>query len=695
MDVRRLQNLLRRDRGVDGDAQRIAQLTTLILLKTIAETRAVDDVLPTGFVVVVQDVWRSLIRSDAGATTLRNGLERLKAAAPDDCRWGALAHDFVALIEHDDILHDVVRVLEGATFGGGDRDTLGCLYESLISGLGRSRSAGEFYTPRPVVRSLIDAVRLEGGEAILDPACGSGGILIEALTRTSRKAGSTKVVGFELKRLPHLLGVANCLLHDGAAAEVLRGDGLELMLERPAPDVVVSNPPFGSAEIEVPHWLTGYRTRDTTALFVAAICERLSANGRAAIIVPEGFLYAGGGVRRVRERIAREGWIDKLVRLPGSVFAPYTSIPTNILVIDKSRHSQRISVFVQRLPAGVKAHSKTKPITSEHLSELHKWLRDPIDGADTYNLDQTHLAAQQYRLDMRPHGGAKTATLVDADLAALGKADLDLRESIHLYGQKLEQRCGDHLLVTSWMNALKWFRTDRESLWRIWQLAVRASLSGDLLLSPAPSGQSASTSATNPFGLREGWWWSTVGTLGRVVGGGTPPSDDEANFAENGTPWITPSDLRNVDARRVRGGRRSLTAKGFRESSAELLPHRSVLFTSRAPIGHVAINLDPLATNQGFKSVVCHDPAMTDFLFYYLRHATDIAYGISSGTTFKEISAARMRTMPVPQGPADQMRGLTDFWRSTYDAMDLIVTNAEAYKQLLVVQRERLLSRAA
>lgn len=161
--------------------------------------------------------------------------------------------------------------------------------------------------------------------------------------------------------------------------------------------------------------------------------------------------------------------------------------------------------------------------------------------------------------------------------------------------------------------------------------------------------------------LPEGWVECLAGDVAEVVGGGTPDASDSGNFSESGgIPWLTPADLSGNRAVYVSRGRRYLTKKGFDGSAARLLPKASVLFSSRAPIGYVAVAANELSTNQGFKSFVCNQAAYPEYLYFYLRFATPLAEELASGTTFAEISGRNAALIPVRLPPLAEQRRIAD-----------------------------------
>ena len=150
--------------------------------------------------------------------------------------------------------------------------------------------------------------------------------------------------------------------------------------------------------------------------------------------------------------------------------------------------------------------------------------------------------------------------------------------------------------------------------------------------------------------IPDSWQWSEIGDVAAVVGGGTPKTADSGNFEGGYIPWITPADLSGYTEKYIARGERNITEKGLKGSSARLLPTNTVLFSSRAPIGYVAIASQPVATNQGFKSFVLPDGIDSSFVYYYyyLKCAKETIEGLGGGTTFNELSGAAAGRIPCP-----------------------------------------------
>ena len=299
--------------------------------------------------------------------------------------------------------------------------------------------AGEFYTPRPVVRFMVDALNPRIGESVLDPACGTGGFLVETFAHMQKQVStiqdnitlqSRTIYGGEAKPLPYLLAQMNLVLHGLEAPQIDSGNSLRVKVteigDRERVDVILTNPPFGGEEERgiLGNFPQDMQTAETALLFLQLIMRKLRRpignlpGGRAAVVVPNGTLFGDGVCARIKRQLLTEYNLHTVVRLPNGVFAPYTSIPTNLLFFDRSGPTEDVWYYEQPLPAGRKNYTKTAPVQYEEFADCLAWWEHRTEGERAWKVNAETLLTNGCNLDMKnPHAKADLAHLPPEQLA--------------------------------------------------------------------------------------------------------------------------------------------------------------------------------------------------------------------------------------------------------------------------------------
>lgn len=427
--VRSIQDIMRRDAGVDGDAQRIGQVAWLLFLKIMDDKEQERELFDPHFVPVIPSdfQWRAWASNEAGITGasllrfINQGLfPSLQSLAPGDERTTVVRRAFADThnyMKNGTLLRQVVNKINLIDFNSTqDRHLFGDVYEQLLRDLQSAGNAGEFYTPRPVTSLIVELLNPKLGNAILDPACGTGGFLTCAIEylRSTYVADTTdeltlqaSINGIEKKSLPHLLCTTNMLLHGiDNPVKIQHGNALSRPLRDYGPrdlvDIIITNPPFGGMEaagIEA-GFPASVRTRETADLFLTLIVHRLKSKGRAAVVLPDGTLFGEGVKTRIKERLMETCNLHTIVRLPSGIFSPYTGIRTNVLFFDKGKKTEKIWYYEHQQPNGL-TYNKTRPVTTGEFDELRRWWKSREENERAWQVTAQQISESNYNLDQK------------------------------------------------------------------------------------------------------------------------------------------------------------------------------------------------------------------------------------------------------------------------------------------------------
>lgn len=437
--VKRLRDIMRNDAGINGDAQRIEQIAWMLFLKVY----------------------------DAKEQDWEFEEEDYKSIIPEHCRWSAWAHDdksgnamtgdtlltfvnntlFPTLkaleISNDTpikkaivkttfedanqymkdgvLLRQVINVIDELDLGDYDEiHAFGEIYESILRELQSAGSSGEFYTPRAVTDFMAKMIKPLIGENVADFACGTGGFLTSWLaqlekkikTAADQKAFDNSIFGIEKKQFPYMLCITNMLLHGIDVPRIYHENSLTKKVldysDDDRFDVILMNPPYGGnekADIKS-NFPSDLASSETADLFMSVIMYRLKKNGRAAVILPDGFLFGTDNAKiSIKKKLLSEFNLHTVIRMPHSVFAPYTSITTNILFFDKTKSTEETWFYRLDMPDGYKNFSKTKPMRLEHFEPAIEWwnnreeiILDGFEKAKKYTVHE--IKERNFNIDL-------------------------------------------------------------------------------------------------------------------------------------------------------------------------------------------------------------------------------------------------------------------------------------------------------
>ena len=438
--VKRLRDIMRNDAGINGDAQRIEQIAWMLFLK-VYDAKEQDWEWDDGnyqSIIPEECRWQNWAHDDKSGNaltadqlldfvnnTLFPTLKNLPVTASTPVKKAIVQTTFAdanQYMKDGVLLRQVINVIDELDLSDyAESNAFGEIYETILKELQSAGSAGEFYTPRAVTDFMAQMIKPKIGEKMADFACGTGGFITSWLkeldkqvkTTEDKEAYGASVYGMEKKQFPYMLCITNMLLHDLDVPQVFHGNSLLRDVldytEEDQFDVILMNPPYGGSEkTDVKnHFPSDLASSETADLFMSVIMYRLKKNGRAAVILPDGFLFGTDNAKvSIKKKLLSEFNLHTIVRMPGSVFAPYTSITTNILFFDNTHPTEETWFYRLDMPEGYKHFSKTKPMKLEHFQPVLDWWNDrreiTEDGFDKakkftakelaedlgYNLDQ-------------------------------------------------------------------------------------------------------------------------------------------------------------------------------------------------------------------------------------------------------------------------------------------------------------------
>lgn len=428
--IKSIQDVMRQDQGVDGDAQRLSQLVWMIFLKILDDTEQELELMTDGYLPAIpaRYQWRAWAGDDEGLTgddlndfvnnDLFPALRKLSGGRnPRTLIVREAFEDSYNYMKSGTLLRQVINKINSIDFTvRADRHQFNELYEKLLKDLQSAGNAGEYYTPRALTQFIVEMVNPQLGETVLDPACGTGGFLANTIdhlrgqvkTPDDEALLQASLRGTEKKQLPHLLCLTNMILHGiDAPTDIRRANTLTRPLRDYGPadrvDVIVTNPPFGG--IEEPgveqNFPQKIRTRETADLFLVLIMRLLKSGGRAGIVLPDGSLFGDGVKTRIKEQLLDECNLHTVVRLPGSVFSPYTTIATNLLFFTKGESTKETWFYEHHLPSGVKAYNKTRPIRSTEFDVEREWWSCRVENENAWRVSIDEIRGRDFNLDIK------------------------------------------------------------------------------------------------------------------------------------------------------------------------------------------------------------------------------------------------------------------------------------------------------
>ncbi|MGX9457002.1 N-6 DNA methylase [Photobacterium damselae subsp. damselae] len=408
--IKSIQDIMRKDAGVDGDAQRLGQMSWLLFLKVFDAQEEELELEQDDYQAPINEkyLWRNWAADEEGITgekllefvndDLFHYLKNMPVNGEKNPRGlvvKAAFSDAFNYMKNGTLLRQVINKLNEIDFTDSkERHLFGDIYEQILRDLQSAGNSGEFYTPRAVTRFIVNRLDPKLGETIMDPACGTGGFLACSVdhvkehyvkTAEDHQTLQTQIHGVEKKQLPHLLCTTNMMLHGiEVPVQIKHGNTLNKPLANwdSNINVIATNPPFGGTEEDgiEKNFPAEMQTRETADLFLQLIVEVLDQDGRAGVVLPDGTLFGEGVKTKIKKMLTEECNLHTIVRLPNGVFNPYTGIKTNILFFTKGKPTKEVWFYEHPYPEGVKNYSKTKPMKFEEFQQEIDWWGNEADG---------------------------------------------------------------------------------------------------------------------------------------------------------------------------------------------------------------------------------------------------------------------------------------------------------------------------
>lgn len=439
---------MRKDSGVDGDAQRISEMTWMIFLKVFDSMEEEKEAENSNYKSPLPEEvrWRNWASDEEGITgdelyefVNNEVFSKLKNLSEVENRKAMIVKQVFeetnTYMKSGVLMRQVINEINKIDFTSSkDRHLFNEIYETILKELQSAGSSGEFYTPRAVTQFIVDMVNPKLGEIFLDPACGTGGFLVSSIENMKKEIKNVEeleilgknIRGVEKKSLPHLLCMTNLILHDIEEPNIKHDNSLSKPLREYSSkdmiDCVVTNPPFGGAEEDgiEKNFPNEFQTRETADLFLILIMKLLRDEGRCGLVLPDGFLFGEGVKTRIKEKLLSEFNLHTIVRLPNGVFNPYTGIRTNLLFFEKGKPTKEIWYFEHPLPDSYKTYNKGKPIQIKEFDLEKEWWENRENEKfenNCWKVSIEEIQKRNYNLDINnPNGKAEDENLSSKEI---------------------------------------------------------------------------------------------------------------------------------------------------------------------------------------------------------------------------------------------------------------------------------------
>ncbi len=595
-----------------------------------------------------------------------------------------------------------------------DRHLFNDIYEKILSDLQSAGNAGEYYTPRAVTQFMVDILNPQLGEKVFDPACGTGGFLVNVIEHKKKQFKNPddiaklqdNIIGIEKKPLPHMLAMTNMMLHGIDVPLNIRHDNT---LSRPLKDygskdrvdVIITNPPFGGVEEDgiEKNFPKKYQTRETADLFMALIMHLLKPNtGRAAVVLPDGFLFGEGVKTNLKKELLNEFNLHTIVRLPKGVFSPYTSITTNILFFEKGEPTKNVWFFEHPYPEGYKSYSRGKPLQIEEFDLEKNWWKKRIQNQYAWKISIKEIEARNYNLDFK-NPFEKVINHRDPK-ELLNEYDNLLKERSKiqdLLKKELKQNHNDYEFLSHFDKLF----SSKESIDKLKSVLLSLAMKGEFdtqnhkdeaaakilsqieserksllrqKLISKPKGLPQISEDEKKYKLPTGWEWVRLNNYGIWKSGSTPSRTNQAFYAGD-IPWVKSGEVKQG---RIKETSEKITELALEKCSLHLNPIGSVLIAMYgANIGEVGVLEIEAATNQAVCACKTFSPINNEFLYYLLLSLKSNFISQGAGAAQPNISREKIINTAVPLPPFYEQERIVKKIEDLFKLSDLLESNIE------------------
>jgi len=699
--VKAIQDIMRKDAGVDGDAQRIGQLGWMLFLKIYSDLELETELEDTKYKSPIPKKFRweswadesaagkDALTGDALIAFINNELfPKLKELDLSSFTGQARERGALLISVFDDaynymkngtLLRQVInKINQDIDYNSVEtRHLFGDIYEQILRDLQNAGNAGEYYTPRAVTQFAIEMVNPQLGEIVLDPACGTGGFLTGAFEHMKKqvkkpaelKALKNSVKGVEKKPLPHVLCATNMMVHgievpsniinDNTLAKPLRDYGKSDQV-----DVIVTNPPFGGVEEDgiENNFPLEFRTRETADLFLVLVMELLKNGGRAAILLPDGTLFGEGVKTKIKKKMLEEFNLHTIIRLPKSVFAPYTSIASNVLFMTKGEPTKEIWYFEHKLPEGVKAYNKTKPMRLAEFEQEKEWWLNRRETEQSWKVSVLDIVKNNYNLDVKnPNSPVETHDDPAELLRRFNEASKHEESITNQIKESLKILEGTKAAMNSLIESFEVLAESAGGITRLRELILKLAIAGKLVTqnSDEGTGKDLLMKIFSQRGLSVGlenepssdlpktWARAKLGELLYLEMGQSPDSDSY-NQREVGLPFYQG---------KTDFGSFIPTPRIWCSSPTKIAEPGDVLLSVRAPVGPTNYVEERSCIGRGLAALRPLGGMKTQFVLWWLRAYESQIADMGTGTTFIAVSKKNLEPFVMNVPPlAEQSR---------------------------------------